>query len=208
MKRAPLLATLVVVGFVGAARAGGPLNFSFTSDGGTIENNSINVFHQEMGLPGEPDPFIPFIASLELEINGVQYQSWDDLDIILISPLGDSIEIMLDRGMGFSNLSGPPVDLTFSDLGSAAVPASGPVATGTYLPHGLDTGVDSGFGTFVGGSGGTDNWFLIVIDDNGNPGGGSFDNWVLRGTIPEPATLSLLALGAVALIRRTRRQRA
>ena len=212
MKQIPLCAALAVVGLAQGARAGEvvtfPFNFTFSSGGGVIADNSINVFAQDMDIPGQPSPSIPEIVSLELQIHGLQYQDWDDLDILLINPFGQAIEIMTDRGSGFSNATGPPINLTFSDLGLSPVPLNGPVSAGTFLPEGLANATDAGFGTFVGASGGTDAWILLVIDDAGNPGGGSFTQWVLSGVaVPEPATLSLLALGAVALLRRTTRRR-
>ena len=78
--------------------------------------------------------------------------------------------------------------------------------SGTYQPEGLATGRDLGLSTFVDGTGGSPlPWYLVVIDDSAG-GSGQFESWTLRGTyVPEPVTLSLLALGALTLLRRKRR---
>jgi hypothetical protein len=209
MKRVSLFTAVAFMAAASSAFAGsvGEFNFSFMSTGGSIVNDSVNGFAQNIGPPNQMDPFAPEITSLELEVNGIQFQNWADLDIYLFSPRGEMIELMTDRGDGFSNIGAGAVDLMFTDLALSPVPTTSPVVSGEYRPEGLANGTDDGFATYVGMSGGTDAWLLLMIDDGGATGGGSFSNWVLRGTaVPEPATLSLLALGAVALIRRTRRR--
>lgn len=206
MKRTSLYAFVACVFSVSSAFAGSVGGFEFTGPGGDISNDTVHGFAQNLGPPSQTSPFIPYIASLELEIDGIQFQNWADLDIYLFNPFGDMVEVMTDRGDGFSNIGAGPVDLVFNDLALAPVPNTSPVVSGDYRPEGLANGTDSGMGTYVGMSGGTDAWLLLVIDDGGAAGGGSFSQWTLRGTVPEPATLSLLALGAVALIRRTRRR--
>ena len=106
-----------------------------------------------------------------------------------------SLEIMDDRGDQFPITD---VDLVFSDKAAGHLPPPPDVAieSGTYFAE-----VEEGFGQFD--NSGTDAWVLVVIDDD-TGGMGEFDSWTLRG-VPEPATLSLLALGALAIVRRRRR---
>jgi hypothetical protein len=81
-------------------------------------------------------------------------------------------------------------------------PLIGPIPSGTYLPE--DSNNTGGFSKYNGGSGGTDAWILLVIDDSPGDQGGLVE-FTLRGTyVPEPVTLSLLALGALTFLRRRR----
>ena len=105
---------------------------------------------------------------------------------------------MDDRG-GQNSITN--VNLIFSD-GAAELPSNGQIVSGRFAP-------ESTFGPFSqffdGTVFGEDPWRVIVIDDS--PGGaGSFDSITLRGHfVPEPATLSLLMLGALAMFHRRRR---
>lgn len=162
-----------------------------------IPDNDLSVYRIVM------TPDIGVITSIELDINGLFHADPEDLDIFLISPFGDDINIMTDLGDGDPLLG---VNLTFSDNASAPPPSGSQIFSGTYQPEGLATGRDSGMSTFVGGTGGNPlPWYLVVIDDSAG-GSGQFESWTLRGTyVPEPVTLSLLALGALTLLRRKRR---
>ncbi len=170
--------------------------FDFTAPGGAIPDNGVGVF------PLFFTTEVPDIQSIELEILGLTHDSPWDLDIYLIHPRGPTIEIMTDRG---DQVAIQGVDLTFSDGGVGIPPELAEILPGTYLPEGLSSGADSGFDTFVGLSGGTDAWILLMIDDDRNLSG-SFESYRLSGKAPEPATLSLLALGALAILRRRRRR--
>lgn len=186
--------------FSGSATLAGDLSefsFEFTQPGATIPDNDLSVFRLVMTSD------IAEITSIELDINGLFHSDPEDLDIFLISPFTDDIDIMTDLGDGDPLLG---VNLTFSDNADAPPPSDSQIFSGTYQPEGLTTGRDSGFSTFVGGTGGSPlPWYLVVIDDSAG-GDGEFASWTLRGTyVPEPVTLSLLALGALTLLRRKRR---
>lgn len=182
--------------FSASASAGGVEDspFSFTASGGDIDNNGIGVFSLFMNSPS-----IPVITSLELDIHGLTSEIPADLDIFLIDPFGNTLIIMRDRGDAMS-LSG--ADLTFSDDGAALPDDPNALIPGTdYSPQGI-----GGFSQYVDGSGGTDAWILVVIDDGGSAGGASLDSFTLSGTfVPEPATLVLMSFGALVLLRRKRR---
>ena len=173
----------------------GDIPFSFTSDGGTVTNNGIGVFPLFMN-----NPSIPEIRSIELLLLGLTTNSSADLDIYLLDPFGMmTLEIMTDRG---GNVSLVGANLTFSADGVALPDDPNPLVSGLdYRPEGA-----AGFAQYVGGSGGTDAWILLLIDDGGSAGGASLDSFVLSGTyVPEPATLALMGLGAIVLLRRKRR---
>jgi hypothetical protein len=146
--------------------------------------------------PPPPGP----ITSLELVLNGLTHTEPEDLDIYLFGPLGaTTLEVMTDRGdgIGVANLS-----VVFSDSASGFPPVDpldGALAGGPYKPEG-----PGGFASFNGVNGAAGSWFLLIFDDaQGDQG--VLDSWTLRGTaVPEPVTLSLLALGALAFLRRRR----
>ncbi len=182
--------------------AGGPCTFSFTAPGGELADNDINIFVLTMS------PDILEITSIELEITGLSHFIPDDLDIFLIDPslTNDYILVMNDRGNGFDLSQENPVNLLFSDLATQVLPDETQIVSGTYRPQGLAEGIDLGMGNYIGVSGGGPQpWLLVVIDDAAEDVG-SFESFTLRGTyVPEPATLSLLAFGALAILHRRRR---
>ena len=138
------------------------------------------------------------IADLELEINGLTHPNPADLNIYLIDPFGTGLEIMDDRG---DQVAISDVNLRFNDLAIFTLPVVTEIFSGLYL-------TEEGPGSFAQFTdGGTDSWTLLIIDDDPDlKEPGSVDSYTLRGTVvPEPATLSLFALGALAVLRRKRR---
>lgn len=212
MKRFSLLAACVGVSAVfNVASAGGDPQFSFTAPGGAIPSPSgqtegISVFPLTMDpahsdiTPAPPYP-MPDISSLELVLTGLTHTNAGDLDIYLIDPFGKTLEIMTDRGNGFGL---PSVNLVFNDGAAGLPPENAQILSGTYLPE--DSNNTGGFSKYNGGSGGTDAWILLVIDDAPGDQGG-LQSYTLRGTyVPEPVSLSLLALGALTALLRSRRK--
>ncbi|MDO8632653.1 MAG: PEP-CTERM sorting domain-containing protein [Phycisphaerales bacterium] len=215
MKRFSLLAACVGVSAIfSVASAGEDPSFSFT----TFENETglipivgsngtgISVFpltmdpaHSDPGYPIYPQPMLG-IQSLELVLTGLTHTNAADLDIYLIDPFGKTLEIMTDRGNGFGL---PSVNLVFNDGAAGLPPENAQILSGTYLPE--DSNNTGGFSKYNGGSGGTDAWILLVIDDSPGDQGG-LQSYTLRGTVPEPVSLSLLALGALTALRRSRRK--
>ncbi len=210
--KATLVLAFITVGFciTPIASATDDFEFSFTGLGGDLADNDINLFTLFMG------PEILEIKSIELVITGLSHTYPDDLDIFLIDPAltNGSVLIMSDVGNAFDLPAGDPVDLIFSDIATAVLPDEGQIVSGTYKPQGLvpdpnfpdDPPRDLGMGNYIGASGGGPQpWLLIVIDDAVEDVG-SFESFTLRGTyVPEPATLSLLAFGALAILHRRRR---
>jgi len=187
-----LLAAGLIAAMAGPASAQIP--FSATEMGRPIEDANLTMF--SLTLPGE----IGDLTSLELDISGLSHTNPDDLEFYLIKPTVGAITVLQDQGDGIE-ING--VDLTFADTASAAAPFGSELFAGTYLPL---SAPGEGFNKFVDGStAGAGLWTLVVIDDSVNDTG-SFDSFTLRGTyVPEPVTMSLLALGAVATLRRKRR---
>lgn len=199
MKKALLLGVAGLLISSSAVFAGG-FDFEFTATGGAIADNNITLFPILLDDPNAPGKSVPFIQTMQLELTGLSHTFPDDLDIYLINPSLNSIKVMTDRGGGQD-----VTDLTLIfDNAFASLPAdNGPLVSGNYRPEGLAAAIDDGFAEFTGQSGGTTNWLLLIIDDAVGDLG-SLDSFTLRGTVPEPATLGLLALGAVATFVRRR----
>lgn len=187
-----------------AVQAGGP-DFSYTADGGLIpqigQTQGFSNFPLFMNpassdiLPAPPSP-LPAIQSIELVLTGLTHTHPEDLDIYLISPFGETVEVMTDKGdsVGVVNLN-----LVFNDTG-APLPGDlfGLVDNSTYATE--DT--TGGMNKYIGNSGGTDAWELVIIDDSAGDQG-NLVSYTLRGTyVPEPASLALLGFGAFAALRR------
>ncbi|MCH7632271.1 MAG: PEP-CTERM sorting domain-containing protein [Planctomycetes bacterium] len=208
MRKAAALGVCLCLATASLAVAGDPVpsEFSFTAefdkDSGAIPDTSVNFFPLIMN-----DPTIESIVTLELLISGLTHDSPWDLDIYLIDPRGvvgnPAFAVMLDRGDQEAVVG---IDLLFSDLGSALPPGIDGLCPGgdcsnlNYLPED-GRGFNDAFGGLPGGM---DAWILVIIDDSQGDEG-SFDSFTLRGTaVPEPVTLSLLAVGAFAALRRRR----
>ncbi len=209
MKLSKVLVPVFGLAFASAALGTGgggetPFGFSFTADGGAIpdidlnnDNEGISAFSLTM-----VDPRITQILSLELVLTGLTHTEPADLDIYLIDPFGETLEVMTDRGDSLPIIG---VNLIFNDGAEGQVPENGQIVSGTFLTEfeGDVPPPQGGLGQYLKQSGGTDAWILLIIDDSAGDSG-SLSTWTLRGTgVPEPMTLSLLAVGGiVALIRR------
>ncbi len=204
MKSIAVLALAFSALATSVASAGTPPGyFEYTARGGLIPNQGgstvgISVFPLTMNdtylVAGtRPDGGITW---MELEMTGLTHTNPWDLDIYLIDPFGQALEIMTDRG---DQIAIVDVDLTFNDKADVLPPETTQIFSGTYLPEDSDN--LGGFSIFS--DPGTDAWILLVIDDSESNQGG-LDSFTLRG-VPEPATLSLLAAGALTTFLRRRR---
>lgn len=212
MRRALVLATVLGLAAFPVTAHAGAFDFSFTATGtaGTpVPDGGIGVFPLDMvgasglvnDVTGLPEA-VPFsIASIELEIKGLTHATPMDLLAFLIDPFGGNVVVMDNQGGQFA-VSG--VNLVFNDFAANPLPGNAQITSGTYLPSPTSSGNFAGFT-----NSGTDAWVLVIINDNrDNQGAGSpasFDSYTLRGTVPEPVTLSLLAIGALVTLRRSRR---
>ncbi len=174
-----------------------PAQFDFefgSGGGGTIGDFSVQWFTADPVAAGHGGLDFDYI---ELEIVGLTHPSPMDLNIFLLDPFGNGIEIIDDNGDQQALVG---ANLVFSDKGPNALPigSQGFASGQSYVPLG-----PGALGDFT--NTGTSDWRLVIIDD-AQGGEGSFDSFTLRGVVvPEPATLSLLAIGAFAMTRRRRK---
>lgn len=212
--RAGLALTLflaLTVAAVADDRLDEPLfEFTYTNPAGgstDIPDNSLQWFplQQTLMLLDPSDP----ITYLELEIEGLTHTAPMDLAFQLldpngtgVDPMGTGIVIMDDAGWFGAGFELGDADLLFADKGIALphTDVEGPILPYPpmiYHPDGPGT-----FSAYYGRSVGTAPWYMVVIDDALSDEG-SFVSITLRG-VPEPVTLTLLALGALVALRRRR----
>lgn len=200
MSRVFSFAILFGVAVAPAAHASNPagdFDFEFTFSGPAVidEDPGISFFPLTFDEPNLPIQF------LELEIAGLSHPNPGDLNIFLVDPFGNTLEIMDDRG---DQIAIDNVTLTFNDKAVDVLPPSTDmtaITSGLYQPEG-----PGDFSMFT--NGGTDAWLLVVADDDAGQGDiGGFDSYTLRVVVPEPATLSLLVLGGGSLVLWRRKRR-
>ena len=195
MKSSTFVTAVFVALAVSVASADNPPGwFEYTESGGLIpmsgDTEGVSFFSLTMDDDLVSGTRPSEITWLELELTGLTHTNPWDLDIYLIDPFGQSLEIMTDRGDQVAIVN---VDLIFNDKADMLPPENAEVLPGAYLPEG-----SGGFGIFD--DPGTDAWILVMIDDSeGNQG--NLGSFTLRG-VPEPVTLSLLLVGAFAALRR------
>ncbi len=210
-----LFAVALVVGSATDAVADGrpsTFDFEYVLQGPLqIPDRSLQEWALEL-MTAPSDPSLD-IAYLELEITGLSHGSPTDLSIFLLDPLaigpldstfGSGI-LVINDDLGRDGEGYLDVDLIFSDKATGAMPNSA-IESGVYLPDGPGS-----FGQYLGRpfedfENAPFPWRVLIIDD-AQLDTGVIESITLRGTVvPEPMTLSLLAIGALALFRRTRRQ--
>ena len=198
MQRFTVPALLLILAIAPSAMADGepPWDFEYTAPGGAILDYNVQWFPLEV-----PDALE--IVYMELEIGGVTHNAPGDLWVYLLDPFGGGVTLMDDTG---DQLPIVGINLVFSDKGDP-LPGNGqlldPIDPGLsdrgYAPMGPGTFGQYAFTTYGTMYPGT--WRLVMTDDSRGEAG-SFESFTLRGVVPEPMTLSLLALGAVAALRR------
>lgn len=117
-----------------------------------FETNTIASLNEILipatGTQGTSDPFpmelvvsdlAGVIDAVTVTLHGLTHSWLDDLDILLVSPGGQSVMLMSDAASGWDASN---VDLTFSDAG-AALPTDTPMVTGVYRPLNIGASGDT-----------------------------------------------------------------
>jgi len=144
------------------------------------------------------------ITKVTVTIYGLTHARQNDLDILLVGPLGQNVLLMSDVGAGASVAN---VNLTFDDAAAASLTTDAvPITTGTYKP--TDSGATSDtfsapapaapYGSTLSVFNGTiptGTWSLYVMDDRGINTGSISGGWrlSLQTTVPIVAAPSALS---------------
>ncbi len=112
-----------------------------TSDGPTVfvQPNDITINDNAGATPYSSDLQVAgmngVITNVRATINNINHDYPDDIQMLLVSPSGDKVELMNDHGSGGA-LTGQT--LTFRDDGSV-LPTNSQINTGNYVPADDDT---------------------------------------------------------------------
>lgn len=144
------------------------------------------------------------ITRVTVTIYGLTHARQNDLDILLVGPLGQKVLLMSDVGGGVSVAN---VNLTFDDAAAVFLPTGAvPITTGTYKP--TDSGGNSDAFTtpapaepygltmsVFNGTIPTGTWSLYVMDDRATNTGSISGGWrlSLQTTAPIVAAPSALS---------------
>ena len=167
------------------------------------------------------------IASVQsITLTDISHTWVGDLIITVTAPDGSVVDLMRKLGSGTtggvgdsSNFNAATITFAVGGADMWALATNGAngdtfdIPSGTYAPFGnLFTGVastsysSSSYASFDNQLAG--NWTIKVLDTAGADTG-AIGSWQIEATpVPEPATMSALALGAVAMLRRRRSNKA
>ena len=143
------------------------------------------------------------ITRVTVTIYGLTHARQNDLDILLVGPLGQKVLLMSDVGAGASVAN---VNLTFDDAAAVFLPTSAvPITTGTYRPTDSGSTSDAFLApapaapydltlAVFNGTNPAGTWSLYVMDDRGINTGSISGGWKLslQTTAPPVAAPSAL----------------
>lgn len=184
-----------------------PANNQATTD--TAVQIDTGLFSNTTGLViPDAGPAVPYPSTIQVSgvvirvdqvsvtISNLSHTYPDDLDLLLVGPLGQSALLMSDVGGG---TAASHVTLKFSDEANVAIPDEGPLVGGTFRPTNGQAEPDvfpapapaGPYGQNLSVFNGLDpngTWSLYVLDDFAKDSGSILDGWTLQFT-----TLELLA---------------
>jgi type 1 fimbria pilin len=159
--------------------------------------------------------------TVSVELKDFSSTDLSDVGLVLVGPTGAALALL---GGGGGSQDATDLTIAFNDTAASLVPQNAALPSGTYKPTqygsigsfpspgpGLAYNSPSTFGvstfldTFVGTNpNGT--WSLYAIDPVSGDSGEISEGWTLQiNAVPEPASLSLVAVSAIALLARRRR---
>ena len=160
---------------------------------------SASPYPSEIVVPATPGT----ITRVTVTIYGLTHERQNDLDILLVGPLGQKVLLMSDVGAGASVAN---VNLTFDDAAAVFLPTTAvSITTGTYRP--TDSGgasdtfpapapalpYDPTLSVF-NGTNPTGTWSLYVVDDKANNTGSISGGWRLSLQTTAPIVVAPSAL--------------
>jgi hypothetical protein len=152
------------------------------------------------------------VTAVTATLHGFAHSCPQDVDVLLVGPEGDNTVLMSDAGDCTSDMARAPIDLSFDDSASAAVPCNDTteLAGGTYRPANYEdhdcvnpgdfpdtfpTPAPAGpWGSDLSGFTGKNpdgTWSLYVVDDQNGDAGAIHGGWSLSiatATPPAPAS--------------------
>jgi subtilisin-like proprotein convertase family protein len=181
---------------------GGIVQLTATGTGGSLTTFSSAV---PISIPSSgaatPYPSIINVSGLptggvnvaNVVINNFSHTFPDDVDIVLVSPTGQSVILMSDVGSSFDAVN---LTYTFDDAAASLMADAALNPTGTYRPTNIGTGDTwpapgpasasaTTLATFTGNPNG--NWSLFVVDDLGGDLGSINGGWSITFNAPPPA---------------------
>ena len=167
-----------------------------TAASGTFSNPALMTIPTAGAASPHPSSILVqglggIVTDVNVSLENVGHTNPDDLDILLVSPAGDSVVLMSDacNGADFEDL-----DWTFDDQAPGAMPDNpvGTCSSPTYRPSAYDGSSDTWPGAFPGPHGTelshfngkytSGYWQLYVYDDAADAAGDIELGWVLEIT--------------------------
>ena len=172
--------------------------------GGAVPDNNPTGFSSSINIGSG----VSAVNSVRLV--GLTHTWVGDLTITITNP--DNVSATLAArvgrvgGTGFGDSSNYNGEYIFAnagaDLWAEAAAGTGDIAGGTYMVSGVDNAASSLSGLATATAG---NWTLSIVDGAAGDTGGLGEWYVDVAPVPEPATMTALALGAAAMLRRRRK---
>jgi subtilisin-like proprotein convertase family protein len=200
-----------VAGVLAVAAASQATQYIFSSGQISIPDlgvaNPSPVNFNVAGLDG-------LIVDVDVRFNNLTHSFTDDIGAVIFDPTDVGVILFDGPGSGDGEAG---VTWSFDDAAAATLSNAGDNLTGSYKPGQNQwsdpfTGAPNGhpyntsFAPYNGTSGlGT--WRLFIEDFVGGDSGsiGSVDLIINTNPVPEPATMAVLGLGALALLRKRRK---
>ena len=131
--------------------------------GSAISSTILEGTSSQMFFCGLPTSLDGCLGIESLTIDSISHTFLSDLDLFLISPAGDTVELSTDNGGGFDNLS----NLTFTDTSTNDITLQiDDIIPGFYATEDAD-----GFAGLYNGQDPNGAWTLFIQDDAGGDDG-------------------------------------